>query len=72
MGCIHNSRAFTENVWEIVQVLTDRRMSVKERIVSGIVAVEILATAYNIDLWWHVLVKMRYNHSRPYKHGKKY
>ena len=72
VGCIHNSRAFTENVWEIVQVLTDRRMSVKERIVSGIVAVEILATAYNIDLWWHVLVKMRYNHSRPYKHGKKY
>lgn len=72
VGCIHNSRAFTENVWEIVQVLTDRRMSVKERIVSGIVAVEILATAYDIDLWWHVQAKMRYNHSRPYKHGKKY
>lgn len=72
VGCIHNGRAFTENVWEIVQVLTSKRMTVQERIMSGVVAVELLAAAYEIDLWWHVLAKMRYNYSRPYKHGKKY
>lgn len=72
VGCIHNGRAFTENVWEIVQVLTSKRMTVQERIMSGVVAVEILAAAYEIDLWWHVQAKMRYNHNMPYKHGKKY
>lgn len=72
VGCIHDGRAFTENAWEIIQVLTNRRMTVQQRILSGIVAVEIMAEAYGIDLWWHVMAKMRYNHNRPYKHGKKY
>ena len=26
----------------------------------------------NIDLFWHVEQKMKYNEMRPYKHGKKY
>lgn len=72
VGSIHDGRAFTENAWEIIQVLTNRRMTVQERILSGIVAVEIMAEAYGIDLWWHVEVKMHYNYNRPYKHGKKY
>lgn len=53
-------------------MLSNRRMTVQERILSGIVAVEIMAAAYGIDLWWHVEAKMRYNYNRPYKHGKKY
>jgi NTP pyrophosphatase (non-canonical NTP hydrolase) len=31
-----------------------------------------LANMYNIDLEWHIEQKMRYNESRPYKHGKEY
>jgi len=26
----------------------------------------------NIDIWWHVREKLKYNATRPYKHGKKY
>lgn len=26
----------------------------------------------NIDIWWHVQEKLKYNDTRPYKHGKKY
>lgn len=26
----------------------------------------------NIDIWWHVKEKLKYNATRPYKHGKKY
>lgn len=31
-----------------------------------------LADEWEVDLWWHVEAKMRYNQNRPYKHGKKY
>lgn len=72
VGCIHSSRAFTENVWEIIRGLVRPDLTVQQRIISGIAAVQILATAYDIPLWWHVQARMRYNHSRPYKHGKKY
>lgn len=35
---------------------------------------QIFITAYlrNIDLFWHIEQKLKYNESRPYKHGKKY
>ena len=72
VGCIHNGRAFTENVWEIIQVLTNKQLDAQQRVLSGVVAVEILAVAYDIDLWQHVQLKMQYNASRPYRHGKKY
>ncbi len=72
VGCIHKDMAFTANVWEVVRVLTSNSLTAQERIVSGIVAIEILAAAYDIDLWWHVRAKMEYNASRPYKHNKKY
>lgn len=26
----------------------------------------------NINIWWHVKEKLKYNETRPYKHGKKY
>lgn len=34
----------------------------------------IISVAYmlNIDIFWHIEQKMKYNEMRPYKHGKKY
>lgn len=31
-----------------------------------------IANAHNIDLWKHIELKMAYNKTRPYKHGKAY
>lgn len=72
VGCINNSQAFTENVWQVIRTITRGDLTAEQRIVSGIISVELLAALYDIDLWWHVLLKMEYNTGRPYKHNKKY
>lgn len=65
-------RAFTENVWEIVQVVTNSNIPVSVRVILSIEMVDVLANTYGFNLWWYVEKKMEYNISRPYKHGKKY
>lgn len=65
-------RAFTENVWEIVQVVTNSNVPVSTRVMLSIAMVDVLANTYGFNLWWYVEKKMEYNISRPYKHGKKY
>lgn len=72
VGCINKSQTFTENVWQVIRILTRSDLTTEQRIISGIVCVEILAALYDIDLWWHVLLKMEFNTGRPYKHNKKY
>lgn len=65
-------RAFTENVWEIVQVVTNSNIPVSVRVILSIEMVDVLANTYGFNLWWYVEKKMEYNINRPYKHGKKY
>lgn len=38
------------------------------------ILLHLIMTAFglNIDLFWHIEQKLKYNESRPYKHGKKY
>lgn len=69
---ITRQRAFTENVWEIVQVVTNSNIPVSVRVILSIEMVDVLANTYGFNLWWYVKKKMEYNISRPYKHGKKY
>ena len=69
---ITRQRAFTENVCEIVQVVTNSNIQVSVRVILSIEMVDVLANTYGFNLWWYVEKKMEYNISRPYKHGKKY
>ena len=39
---------------------------------NSISCVEYLCNDMNIDLWLHVSLKLKYNKTRPYKHGKEY
>ena len=48
------------------------RGSVEEELTDAIIRLCDLAGIYKIDLDWHVMAKMAYNETRPYKHGKNY
>lgn len=44
----------------------------EDELADAIIRILDLAGYLNIDLESHVLAKMRYNESRPFKHGKEY
>ncbi len=44
----------------------------EDELADALIRILDLAGYLNIDLESHVLAKMRYNESRPYKHGKEY
>ena len=41
-------------------------------IVNALTSIEALANALGFDLIYHIKAKMKYNETRPYKHGKAY
>jgi hypothetical protein len=45
---------------------------VEEELADAIIRICGLAGTYKIDLDWHVVAKMAYNETRPFKHGKNY
>ena len=63
---------FTENVFRIITSLTNYKWSVSERINYALMSIESLSKSMDIDLIYHVELKMKYNELRPYLHGKKY
>jgi NTP pyrophosphatase (non-canonical NTP hydrolase) len=48
------------------------RGTVEEELADAIIRLSDIAGVYGIDLDWHIVAKMAYNETRPYKHGKKY
>lgn len=63
--------SFTENILIIVDIIRDKRFDLYLNIETAINNVEMLCKHINIDLWLHVSLKLKYNKTRPYKHGKK-
>ena len=63
---------FTENIFRIITSLTNYKWNVSERINYALMGIESLAKSMDIDLIYHVELKMKYNELRPYLHGKKY
>jgi len=47
-------------------------INIFKRIQFGIHYMTLWAESQGVNLDWHVRAKMRYNVTRPYKHGKKY
>lgn len=46
--------------------------SVQDEVADAIIRLLDFAHYFNIDLDFHIEAKLRYNESRPYKHGKTY
>lgn len=69
---VSKENTFTENIGCIMECVATRYLSNYHRIACSLVQIEELAKMLDIDLAWHIEHKMRYNASRPYKHGKAY
>lgn len=64
--------SFTENAFALTKGLCRENINIFKRIQFGIHYVSGWARCQGINLEWHVHAKMRFNASRPIKHGKKY
>ena len=63
---------FTENIFRIITSMTNYNWGTSERINYALMSIESLAKSMDIDLIYHVELKMKYNELRPYLHGKQY
>lgn len=64
--------SFTENAFALCKGLGRDVIAVEKRILFGLDFVFGWAKAMRIDLPFFIREKMRYNTTRPYKHGKEY
>lgn len=74
-GCmcmVNPKHTFADNIWQFISGFIKCDLSLPAKISSAIVGLEVMSEVYDIDLWWHVRMKMYYNGLRPYKHGKRY
>ena len=65
-----NSDGYKKKELEVFE--TKVKNSFEDELADIMIRVMDLAAFKNIDLDWHIEMKMRYNSTRPYKHGKKY
>lgn len=63
---------FTENAFALTKGLSRSNISIERRILFGIEYIFNWAESLNIDLWFFIQQKMKYNALRPELHGKKY
>lgn len=63
---------FTENAFALTKGLSRDKIGIKRRILFGLDYVFNWAGSMNIDLWFFIEQKMKYNAFRPVLHGKKY
>lgn len=63
--------SFTENLYYLIGTLT-KCDEIKLKIEEAMYHIINTCKAMEIDLLWHVELKMKYNELRPYLHGKQY
>lgn len=63
---------FTENAFALTKGLCRDIIGIEKRIQFGLEYVTKWAKCINVDLDWHIAEKMKYNATRPPKHGKAY
>lgn len=68
----NTNKTFTENIFRIMKELVYYRWSFSERIEFALLNILELAESMNINLEIFVELKMMYNETREYKHGKQY
>jgi hypothetical protein len=65
---LESDNSFCYQVFKITKHITEYPLAVYE----AIWRISRLAATFNIDLDFHILAKIEYNKTRPYKHGKQY
>ena len=70
-GRTFNNFTFTENALNLCGWLVTG-YNIQKRVRLALVYIEEWAKSLNIDLEWHIEQKMRYNETRPVRHGKRY
>lgn len=68
----HEEFSFTEQAFTIVYELTAQPEDKNWSLLLITLHVFLFAYDRGIDLHWHIEQKLKYNESRPYKHGKSY
>ena len=64
--------SFNECMYVVTEHIARSDKFTLHRVQYGIYAIENICKLLNIDLWLHVSLKLKYNKTRPYKHGKEY
>ena len=64
--------SFTENAFALSKGLCRDGIGIEKRIQFGLEYVTKWAKSIKVDLDWHICEKMKYNATRPPKHGKAY
>lgn len=64
------AKPFTESIWEIITDLATCEQ--EETVYLAIMQIEELCNRMFINLWEHVILKLKYNKTRPYRHSKLY
>ena len=67
-----NQKTFTEQLYQVVYDLMTISNHLSETISIIIAQVEYVCKLKDIDLYTHIDLKLKYNKTRPYKHGKEY
>lgn len=68
---IDQKGTFTEKIYKTVHVLVGCEQ-LNRCLTLTLMRIFLLAESMGIDIEKHIQLKMEYNNSRPYKHGKKY
>lgn len=63
---------FTENAFALCKGLCRENINIFKRIQFGLHFIKWWAKSQGVNLKWHIEAKMRFNESRPMKHGKAY
>ncbi|BES63068.1 hypothetical protein [Dysgonomonas capnocytophagoides] len=69
---VSDKKNFPDNIFAICTDLIYYKYTVSERISFALLNIEYLCKLLSIDLWQHVSLKLKYNQTRPIKHGKNY
>lgn len=64
--------SFTEMAYKICKFLVNDNLTIAHKVCAALNHTVYWAESLNIDLEWHIEKKMKYNESRPNKHGKRY
>lgn len=65
-------REFTEIAYELTDILIGEEKNLKKAVFTTISMILTWGDYLGIDTMWHIKQKMKYNETRPYKHGKRY
>lgn len=68
----YGDKNFAEIIMAVTRTLAAYGKDVSIIINQAILSIEWICEHLSIDLWLHVELKLKYNQSRPYKHGKAY